>query len=366
MTDFNQGRITVNLGPRSYPILIGFDLTAPQPELQTAQPITSNLIITDRTVLRCQQDKLAKLARTLEGAAIEAISPGERSKSLRWAQRLYQRCLQHGLDRQSVVHAVGGGVVGDLAGFVAATYLRGIRFRQYPTSLLAMIDASVGGKVGVDFAGGKNLIGAIHQPLSVTIDLDVLRTLPCRQIRSGLGEALKTAVLTQEQRLSALEGIDPRIIRREPSIIATEIYECCRYKANIVAHDEFDLGPRQILNLGHTFGHAFESAYGFQGPLHGEAVAIGVLVAAKLAELRGLNSGGLTARITGVLRRWNLLPLPWKIPDPQLIHEFLRKDKKCRGQRVTWILPEAIGSMRVVQDVSSANLGEVLKWVESI
>ena len=289
------------------------------------------------------------------------IPSGEAQKSLVGAVALYDQLAHMDADRATLVVAVGGGVVGDLAGFVAATYARGLPLLMVPTTLLAMVDSSVGGKVGINHPQGKNLIGAFHQPVGVWIDIAALVTLPDRAFRSGLAEIVKYGVSLDAALFSYLEEHADAIIGREPATIRHIVVRSCELKAAIVEQDEREeSGLRVILNYGHTFAHAFESASGYSGWLHGEAVAAGMACAARLAENRGLIPPELTQRQRDLLIRFGLPIAPQRWPIPDLI-AVMRRDKKAVAGRLRLVLPQGLGQAALFDDVSEADVRQVLE-----
>ncbi len=301
-------------------------------------------LVTDTNVARLHA---APLAARLGVAASDvlAIPPGETSKTRdEWA-RLTDAMLARGFGRDSVVVAVGGGVVGDLAGFVAATYMRGVPVIQVPTTLLAMIDAAVGGKTGVDAPAGKNLVGAFHHPLAVVADPAVLTTLPAAELRNGLAEALKHALITSPDELTwlldhAAEVTDPTVAasRTMGELVARNV----RIKAGVVQRDEREGGIRKLLNFGHTIGHAIEAAVDFRLP-HGVCVAVGMRIEARIAELAGIATPGLAAAVTSALEALGLPRVPSVPASPTVVAAMTRNDKKARGARVEYALLRAVG-----------------------
>jgi 3-dehydroquinate synthase len=291
------------------------------------------------------------------------VPEGETAKSLGEAQALWHAFLGHGLDRGSTVVAVGGGVVGDLAGFAAATYMRGIAVVQVPTTLLAQVDASVGGKVAVNHPEAKNLIGAFHQPRLVVIDPETNATLPDREFRSGLAEVVKTGAALNAELFCLLEANVAALGARDSGFLTRAIAACCREKATIVEQDEREeSGLRMVLNYGHTVGHALEAFGGYRTWRHGEAVAVGMVVAARLAERLGLTDAPTTARQIGLLRALGL-PIGFDAPDPGVLAERLRHDKKARDGRVPFVLLKALGRAEVCFDVPAATIVTVLEEV---
>jgi len=340
--------VDVSLGNRSYSILIGEKILANLgrhcAELQLGRRCA---IISDKNVA---PRYAAQSARSLRKAGFEPIlatvAAGETSKNLKMVERCCDTLASHRLERKSFIVALGGGVVGDLAGFVAAAYLRGIAFVQVPTTLLAQVDSSVGGKVGVNLAAGKNLVGAFHQPRLVLCDLAALRTLPMREFRSGLAEVIKYGIIYDAALFTRLERDLPKLIKRDGSVLAAIIARCCEIKAEVVRQDETETGLRAILNFGHTIGHAIEATAGYGKFLHGEAIAIGQAAAAKLS-VRG---AGLTAedsaRIENIFARAGL-PTSIKLsPRRQTaLIEAMRLDKKVANGQVRFVLARRIGQV---------------------
>lgn len=297
---------------------------------------------------------------SLRGAGLQpfvhTLRDGEAHKRLASVREIYDACLSAGMDRGGAVVALGGGVTGDIAGFAAATYMRGVRFVPLPTSLLAMTDASVGGKTGVDLPQGKNLVGAFKQPERVLIDVDVLHTLPEAEFRSGMAEVIKHGVIGEPVLFEALAGGPPDgVLTLDPALLARSIW----VKIEIVEQDPFEGGRRAVLNLGHTAGHALERLSGFT-LRHGEAVSIGLVVVARIAEHMGRAETGLVERIAAVLRTWGL-PVTCPPYAVSSILEAMTHDKKKRRGRLRWILPRAIGDVTVADDVPQNLVGAVLR-----
>ena len=301
------------------------------------------------------------LAPRLGSADVAVVPAGEGSKSLATAAELYGRLAAIAADRKTPVVAVGGGVVGDLAGFVAATYNRGLPLVMVPTTLLAMVDSSVGGKVGINLPQGKNLVGAFHQPAGVWIDTSLLDTLPDREYRSGLAEVVKYGVILDVEFFAWLERNAAAVLAREPAAVAHVVARCCRLKADIVEQDEREVtGLRMVLNYGHTFAHAFESVAGYGTWLHGEAVAAGMVCASRLAERRRLISGEVTERQFALLTSFRLpttRPPEW---DVGRLIEAMRRDKKNLAGRLRFVLPTRLGHVALFDDVPEAQVREVL------
>ena len=343
--------VKVNLGSRSYRILIGVDLGDIGKALRTVSLSGRIMIVTNPRV-----DKLysGQIGLSLKAAGFvvfkTVISEGERFKSQVSANRIYQQCLRYGLDRNSTILALGGGVIGDLAGFAASSYLRGINFVQVPTTLLAQVDSSVGGKVGINLPGGKNLIGAFYQPKLVYIDLKVLKTLPAREFANGLAEVIKYGMIYDKHFFAFLEKNMTK--NRQADILEKVVTRSCAIKALVVTKDEREKNLRAILNFGHTIGHALEGAAAYKGFTHGEAVAVGMVGAAIIANNVGLADSNLEKKLSSLLVRAGLpvsakgQGLAWK-----KLLGFMQKDKKVINERIRFILPLAIGKVTVEDSV---------------
>jgi 3-dehydroquinate synthase len=350
--------VQVPLGPRSYPIVIGHGTAGFVPFARERLPgLSKALFVADANT----RPYAETLARDLPGATVVSVPAGEGSKALGVAGVLYGHLARLPADRRTPVVAVGGGVVGDLAGFAAATYNRGIPLLMVPTTLLAMVDSSVGGKVGINLPEGKNLVGAFHQPAGVWIDTAFLDTLPDREYRSGLAEVVKYGVILDAGFFAWLEANTDAVLRREPAAVEHVVARSCELKADVVSKDEREeTGLRMVLNYGHTFAHAFESAGGYGGWLHGEAVAAGMVCASRLAERRGLIPADLTVRQVALLKRFGL-PTErrpeWAIDG---LIAVMRRDKKNIGGRLRFILPTRLGEVRAFDDVPEDLVREVL------
>ena len=364
----SERRVSVALGSRSYDIAIK---TGSLPEIarhlslwNAAKHPGTALIVTDSNLA---DSHAATVATALKNAgwAVETlvIPAGESSKCLAIVETMYDALVRQRADRQSILIAVGGGVVGDAGGFAAATYNRGIGFVQVPTSLLAMVDSSVGGKVGINHPQGKNLIGAFYQPRGVLIDPLVLDTLPDRDFRGGLAEVVKYGVILDAEFFEFLEGHVDEILAHDAQALTRIIEKSCELKAQVVEKDEFETsGLRAILNYGHTFAHAYEALAGYGRLTHGEAVAIGMVHASRLAERRGLISGELTKRQTNLL---TALGLPTTLPDDlrfpaEEVLSRMRLDKKNTEGKLRFILPTQMGEVRLFDDVPEEDVRGVL------
>lgn len=292
------------------------------------------------------------------------IPDGESHKTLAVVQRLYQRALAARLDRGSVLMALGGGVVGDVAGFVAATYMRGIPFVQCPTTLLAMVDASIGGKTGVDLPQGKNLVGAFWQPIGVWMDLTTLTTLPDRQWRTGLAEIIKYGIIADPEILEILEKIDLPVLKKNMRVLESLVARSAAIKADVVSKDEKELsGVRATLNLGHTFGHAIESVSGYRAYTHGEAVAIGLCAAARLGERLGTFPLNAIPRVESLVARWGLpTRVHRRLPRSKILAAMAR-DKKTVDGGFRFVVPVGMGRAKVVAQVPRDDVFQTLTEV---
>jgi len=293
---------------------------------------------------------------------VVVLPPGESSKTLARAAELYDRFLNGGIDRGSVVVALGGGVVTDLAGFAAATYMRGVAWVAVSTTLLGQVDASVGGKTAVDHPQCKNLIGAFHQPAAVLADVATLATLPEEELRTGLAEVVKHAVIRDAALFEMLERDAARILARDPAVLEDVVARNVRIKAAVVMADERESGLRRILNYGHTVGHAIESlAMQASGPAmtHGRAVALGMVAEAGIAERRGLVGRAVVERQRRLLERFGL-PVSAAGLDLERCLEVMRHDKKAEAGRLVFVLPESIGAVRVANDVTDDEVREAI------
>jgi 3-dehydroquinate synthase len=362
--------VRVALGQRSYDILIGPGLIAGAGRLvaERLAPRTCG-IVTDANVAK---HHLQPLEASLSAAGLECRSvvlpAGEATKCFAELQGLSEQLLAMGLERRDAVVALGGGVIGDLAGFAAAILRRGMRFVQVPTSLLAQVDSSVGGKTGINTPQGKNLVGAFHQPSLVLADAEALATLPPRELRTGYAEVAKYGLLGDATFFAWLEANRPAIFAGDGSARAEAIEVSCRMKAAIVARDETETGDRMLLNLGHTFGHALEAWAGYSDRLlHGEAVAIGMCLAFEMSEELGLAPGGTAARVASHLREAGLptrvADVPGRGQDRPTVEELLAlmaQDKKVSAGRMTFILAHGIGEAFITRDVEPARLAAFL------
>ena len=355
--------VTVTLSHCQYDIDIGEGLLREcGNRLSKLDRVSHVVIITDENVAG-DYAETARESLSQSGINVDVIpiAPGEKSKSIDVTTHLWSQLLDLGADRRSVVVAVGGGVVGDLAGFVAASFARGIRFVQVPTTLLAQVDSSVGGKVGINLPGAKNMVGAFWQPELVLVDVTTLASLPEREYRAGLAEVVKYGVILDADFFEYLESHVAEINRRDPQVLITIGARCCRLKADVVEADEREVtGRRAVLNYGHTFAHAFEAAAGYGELLHGEAVSIGMLCASRLAVSLGMIDSDVTDRQRRLLEQ---LGLPRDLPDyssDQLL-DIMQRDKKVEHGRLRFVLPSRLGEVRLVGDVDARLVSDALR-----
>jgi len=348
--------VRVNLGERAYDIQIGTrNLSRAGAMAKALLPVSHAVVITDANVEQPHASVVGdSLAESDVAVDLIVVQPGEPSKSIDTAAQLWEKMLDLGTDRKSLLVAVGGGVIGDLAGFVAATYARGIGLLQVPTSLLAQVDSSVGGKVGINLPAAKNMVGAFWQPLGVLIDTAALDTLPQREYRAGLGEVVKYGVILDADFFTYLEENVAGLNQREHDVLAHVVARCCRLKADVVEADERETtGLRAVLNYGHTFCHAIETVTGYERFLHGEALSIGMLCASRLAEALGRVDASVTLRQYDLLKA---LGLPLTLPevDHDELIGAMRHDKKVEYGQLRFVLPTNIGHVELVADVDPA------------
>ena len=343
--------VRVSLAERSYDIEIGSGNLAELPHFLRERTESEHaLIVTDSTVDELYADAAGD-ALVDQGWEVNVlvVDPGEPSKSTEAADDLWNAMLAEGADRQSIVVAIGGGVVGDLAGFAAATFARGLEFFQVPTTLLAQVDSSVGGKVGVNLPGAKNRVGAFWQPRGVLLDVGVLASLPDREYRAGLAEVVKYGVILDAEFFAYLEANVDAINRKDSSVLTHIVTRSCRLKADVVEQDERELtGLRAVLNYGHTFAHAFEALGEYESLLHGEAVAAGMRCAVRLAKLLGRVDDAVVVRQEALLRSLDLVVEPPEGEDQELLR-LMHRDKKAASGQLRLILPDRIGHGMVLE-----------------
>ena len=354
----NLTTVDVELGSRRYPIRIGRDILTGDSLADWIEG-DSVIVVTNETIGPLWLPRLRK-ALGREPRIHECVLPdGERFKNLEVLQRVLDTAVDNRCDRQSTVVALGGGVVGDMAGFAAAIYQRGIPFIQVPTTLLAQVDSSVGGKTGVNHPRGKNMIGAFHQPRCVIADTATLDTLDDRQLRAGLAEVIKYGLIADRPFFEWLEQAIASLLARDPAALRHAIEQSCRNKAAIVAADEYEQDRRALLNLGHTFGHAIETATGYDSWLHGEAIAAGMCMAARVSERLGMLATDARQRTESIFRAAGLPTEPPAIEGPRML-ELMAGDKKARHGKIRLVLMDAVGAARVVEDYAPEALAEEL------
>ncbi len=364
--------VSVALADRSYDIHIESGCLARLAEIVEpwgvrfgrGAALRSGVIISDSNVRVHAETARRSLVEGGWRTEVIELPPGEPTKNLAVISSIYDRLVEFAADRRTVVFAVGGGVIGDAAGFAAASYNRGLPFIQCPTTLLANVDSSVGGKVGVNHPKAKNLIGAFHQPLGVVIDPSVLETLPVREYRAGLAEVVKYGVILDAEFFDWLAANQLAVNARDPQALLRMIARSCRLKADVVEHDEYErTGLRAVLNYGHTFGHAFEALAGYGELLHGEGVAIGMIYASRLAEALGRVDAQFTQRQVDLLTGIGLpteLPAGCDWPTDDVI-DRMRLDKKSEAGKLRFVLPTRMGHVELVDGVDEALVRRVLE-----
>ncbi|MDO8263210.1 MAG: 3-dehydroquinate synthase [Gallionella sp.] len=353
--------LTVGLGERSYPIHIGSGLLGHAELLQRALPRKRAAVVTNTTVAPLYLEKLRQTLQAIEVSSVPIILPdGEEHKNSATLNMIYDALLTNRCERTTPLIALGGGVIGDMTGYAAATYLRGVPFIQIPTTLLAQVDSSVGGKTGINHPLGKNMIGAFYQPQLVLADTDTLNTLPDNELSSGIAEVIKYGLIRDLPFLEWLEQNMDKLLARDTHALQYAIARSCQNKAEIVAADERESGERALLNLGHTFGHAIEAGMGYGSWLHGEGVAAGTVMAADLSQRLGWISAQEVARIRSLFERARL---PTVAPDlgVEKYLELMGLDKKVEGGKIRFVLLKEVGRAVVYGDVPPALLRQTLE-----
>jgi 3-dehydroquinate synthase len=354
--------VDVALGERSYPIFVGSGLLAEAGALLAPRLPRQRVLVVSNPVVAAHWLEPLRESLTASGVDVQPllVADGEANKTLATLSDLLTRFLEHGADRTTSVVALGGGVVGDIAGFAAAVYQRGVPFVQIPTTLLAQVDSSVGGKTGVNHALGKNMIGAFYQPRAVLIDTDCLRTLPDRELAAGLAEVVKYGAIRDIAFFAWLEREMSRLRARDAGALTHAITQSCRIKAQIVAADERESGERALLNFGHTFGHAIETGIGYGEWLHGEAVAAGMVTAAKLSARLGWIEDADVARLAALLASAGL---PVEAPPMDVARwlTLLGRDKKVERGQLRLVLLRALGHAVITADFDQKTLESVLR-----
>ncbi len=350
-TEYTMERLNVNLGDRAYDIIIEKDfsgLGSAADEINAAKKI---LIVTDTNVAPLYAEEVKDiLSQGGREVSVFAFEAGEQNKNMDTVLKICGACVEAGLDRKSMIAALGGGVTGDIAGFAAAIYLRGIPFIQIPTTLLSQSDSSVGGKTGIDFSGGKNLLGAFYQPRLVYMNVSTLKTLPEREIISGMGEVIKHGIIRDAEFFDYLEKNADDVKSLNADTLMKMAKTNCAIKARVVEEDERETGARADLNFGHTIGHAVEAAADFK-MTHGACVGLGVIAASRIALDRGMIDEGVFARIKSLYEKYGF-ETKADIPSDEVIMSVMQKDKKKISGRLKFVLPTAIGTVIRTTDVS--------------
>jgi 3-dehydroquinate synthase len=353
-------RIDVSSERGVYPVLVGVKTVTGLGDLLSERGLGgASVVVSSPPVWRHLAPRLSRLAASRSPIL---ISDGERAKSLATVGRIYDALVKRRLDRAAVVIAVGGGVVGDVAGFAAATFLRGLRVVHVPTTLLAQVDSAIGGKVGVNLAAGKNLVGAFHPPAMVVCDPTVLDSLPRREFRAGLYEVAKYGVIASRALFDRLSSSIRPLFDRDTTTLTGVVADCCRIKADVVGRDERERGLRRTLNFGHTVGHALEAVSEYRRFRHGEAVAYGMLAAATLSTARGLFSQEDEARLRDLIGRLGPLPPVGDLRIRDAL-DTIRLDKKVDNGRLHFVLAAAIGDTRIVADVTTRELTMAMRAI---
>jgi|TARA_B100000315_G_scaffold91573_2_gene84234 3-dehydroquinate synthase len=351
--------LNVELGKRSYPIVVGNGLLRDEAFLDPYLAGEEAVVVTNESVAPLYLDRVAASLKD-HRLICQVLPDGEQFKNFETLQSIFDTLLENRCSRSATLIALGGGVIGDVVGFAAACYQRGVAFIQLPTTLLAQVDSAVGGKTAVNHPCGKNMIGAFHQPTCVVSDTETLRTLDQRQLSTGIAEVIKYGLIRDAGFFAWLEENIERLLRFEDDALEFVILESCRHKAQVVANDEKEAGERALLNLGHTFGHAIEAATGYCNWLHGEAVAVGMMMAATMSQKMGWLDPEEPERIRELLVRANL---PVKVPDGMSAPDFLKHmalDKKVSHGRIRLVLLKRIGAAILVSDYPDGMLDEVL------
>jgi 3-dehydroquinate synthase len=356
--------LKLDLGSRSYPIHIGSGLLA-KSDLLVPHIVGDRIaLVTNETVAPIYMEQLATALSEYQPLPI-VLPDGEQHKTLDVLDRIFTALLSERCDRQTTLIALGGGMVGDMTGFAAACYQRGVPFIQVPTTLLAQVDASIGGKTGVNHRLGKNMVGAFYQPQCVVIDTDTLNTLPDNELSAGIAEVVKYGLIRDPEFFGWLENNLDKLLDRDEQALSFAIYQSCENKAEVVSADEREAGERALLNLGHTFGHAIEAGLGYGTWLHGEAVAAGIAMAADLSQRLGWLGGRDVERINSLLSRAQLpIRSPARIEPSQFL-DLMSVDKKTQDGRLRLVLLEAIGRALATDDFESEHLMQTLRACRS-
>ena len=351
--------LNVELGDKSYPIYIGIDLLSMKSLFVDQIQGRQVMIVTNKTIAPLYLDKLTSI---LDGFNVQSVilPDGEEFKKLETLNKVFDALLEAKFDRTSTLIALGGGVIGDITGFAAASYQRGVGFIQVPTTLLSQVDSSVGGKTGINHELGKNMIGAFYQPKAVIIDVNTLDTLSNQEFSAGMAEVIKYGLLGNADFLSMLEANIESIMARKKDLIIEVIFNCCLDIARIVELDEFEKGKRALLNLGHTLGHGIENAFGYGNYLHGEAVSIGMVMAAKLSKDEGNLSHEETLRVESILSKADLPISINKTIDSETLITAMSLDKKSIDGKIRLVLLKSLGDSYLTDSYSNENFMKVV------
>ena len=355
----NLQTIEVDLGEKSYPIMVGDGYLSNRYKLSSYIDGHDCMIVTNETIAPIY---LKLFLDNIEDKVINTVilPDGEEYKTIQSVQIVLDKLVECGANRDTTIIALGGGVIGDIAGFSAACYMRGLSFIQVPTTLLSQVDASVGGKTGVNHEGGKNLIGAFHQPKMVLIDIAFLDTLSDRHFRGGFSEVIKHGAIADAKYFSWLEENIDNLLKKNAEKLIEAITRSCKIKASIISRDEYDTGVRSLLNFGHTFGHAIEKCLGYGQWLHGEAIAAGMLMAARLSALSNEDLARLKNLLTSVG-----LPTTQTEIQAEKLFEAMKLDKKIQAKKLRFILLKSIGESYIDEDVSDISVMEVLNYSDT-
>ena len=357
-------RVRVNLGEKSYSIFIGDNNLRMIGDLirELLPHVAKTFVISNTTVFPLYGEQVMdSLKRAGLNPGYGLLPDGEECKTLGYAEKFYDQLIEHGIDRSSLIISLGGGVVGDLAGFVAATFMRGVKFAQIPTTLLAQVDSSIGGKVAVNHKAGKNLIGAFHQPDFVLTDVSTLETLELDELIAGLGEVIKHGLALDREYFTYIEDNLDSILELRPSFMINLIEGSCILKGKVVEIDEEEMGYRKVLNFGHTVGHALEVITDYKKYKHGEAVAIGMVYACRLGQEMGMIDNRVTRRLVRLLDK---IGLPTRIPGeikPEQILEAMKKDKKSYRNKVKMILPKDVGQVEITDNWTKKDIIKIMQ-----
>ena len=351
--------LNVELGDKSYPIYIGIDLLSMKSLFVDQIQGRQVMIVTNKTIAPLYLEQLTSILDDFNVQSL-ILPDGEEFKTLETLNKVFDALLEAKFDRTSTLIALGGGVIGDITGFAAASYQRGVGFIQVPTTLLSQVDSSVGGKTGINHELGKNMIGAFYQPKAVIIDVNTLDTLSNQEFSAGMAEVIKYGLLGNADFLSMLEANIESIMARKKDLIIEVIFNCCQDKARIVELDEFEKGKRALLNLGHTFGHGIENAFGYGNYLHGEAVSIGMVMAAKLSKDEGNLSHEETLRVESILSKADLPISINKTIDSETLITAMSLDKKSIDGKIRLVLLKSLGDSYLTDSYSNENFMKVV------